>query len=123
MPEFKGLASEDLKLKYELNKLRLETTSTLNEQLVEEGKEKIKTGILINGKDIADLPALTNTVVSQFYKGQIKQDQQKEQMAQQQAMAAQQAGEQGGEAQPGQEQAPELSEADRKLIEEFGAPE
>jgi hypothetical protein len=125
--EFKGLASEDLKLKYELNKLRLETTSTLNEQLVEEGKEKIKTGILINGKDIADMPALTNTIVSQFYKGQIQKDQQKEQMEQQQALAAQnqpgQQGEQGGEAKPGEEPATELSEADRELIKNYGEPE
>ena len=121
--EFKGLAAEDLKLKYELNKMRLETTSTMNEQLIEEGKEKVKSGILVNGKDIFDLPGATNTMFSQYFKGAIQQEQQ-EKMAQQQALTAQnQPDQQGGEAKPGEDQAPELSDSDRELIKQYGEPE
>ena len=121
--EFKGLAVEDLKLKQELNKLRLDTTTTLNDLLIEEGKEKAQSGILVNGKDIFDIPGITNTVLTQYFKGQIQAEQQEkqaqQQMQQQQAMAAQQA----GEAKPGEEQAPELSEADKSLIQRYGEPE
>ena len=121
--EFKGLAVEDLKLKQELNKLRLDTTTTLNDLLIEEGKEKAQSGILVNGKDIFDIPGITNTVLTQYFKGQIQAEQQEkqaqQQMQQQQAMAAQQA----GEAKPGEEQAPELSENDKRLVEQYGSPE
>jgi hypothetical protein len=119
--QFKGLAAEDLKLKGEVNKLRLETTMTMNELLVEEGKPKQKTGIEINGKDIFDIAGATHTVFSQYFKGAIQQEQQEKQMEQQQAMAAQQQANQPK--QPGDEQAPELSDEDKRLVEQYGNPE
>jgi hypothetical protein len=121
--QFKGLASEDLKSKMEINKLRLDLTTTMNELLVEEGKPKQKSGILVNEKDLFDIPGVTHTVLSQYYKGAIQQEVQEKQQQQQQELAAQQQAGAQGEAQPGDEQAPELSDTDKSLIEQYGEPQ
>jgi len=116
--QFRGLASENLERKYKVNKQRLELTATMNELLTEEGKPKQKSGILVNGKDLFDLPGVGSNTFGQFYKGQIQQDQQEQQMQEQQQLMQQQQAE-GGQG----EQAPELSEADKSLIQQYGQPE
>ena len=113
--EFKGLASEDAKLRQDLNKSRLETTASINDLLREEGKQPFESGIKVSDTDIFDIPAIQNTAILQFTRAQQQADQQA-QMQQQQQNEQQQAvsGGQGGG---------EMTDADQKLIQQYGEPQ
>ena len=122
--EFKGLASEDMKMKTDINKARLEQTASFNDLLLEEGKEK-RSLVVAEGVDIYDLPAIANAQLSQFVRGHIQNLVNKEQQEQQaQQQAGQQAGGQQGEGGAPPEGTPqELSDEDRALVEQYGSPE
>ena len=120
--EFKGLVSEDLKAKIELNDQRLKVDTSVNQLLAEDGKDKAKYEIEVGEEkiNIYDIVGVSNPQVFQLLQGdigrKIQEIQQQQQLEMQQQMA-----QQGGMEGEGEEA--ELTDRDRELIEEYGEPE
>ncbi len=105
-----GLASEQYKARLEADKIRLETTASVNQLKREAGEDQVK--YEMEGVNIYDVPAVNNPMVNRLIAQDLQtKAQQRMQEEQQQAMAAQQ---------PGGEQ---YSPQDQELIQKYGPPQ
>ncbi len=113
--EFKGLASEDVKEKMDVDTKRLQATASINELRREAGLDPAE--YLVGEQNIFDIVGISNPNIAAFIRQDVQQKQQAE-MQQQQMEAAQnqQAAQTGAES-------GELTDRDQQLIDQYGAPQ
>ena len=119
-----GLETDDQMKREELNQMQMKSTMSLNDILVKADLPRFTAEIEVDGEKINmyDIPGVNNDAVQLYLQHKISQADMELQMKMQLEMAKfqeEQAAMMGGEEEMGEE---EFSEADQRLVEEYGEP-
>ena len=118
--DFLGFQLVDKKMKFEIYKTELQSTASINDLLAKEDKEEFEIIVDLGDKkvNLYDIPGIGNESIKGFVQGKMSAAQQEKQAAQQNALPG---GEQTATAPAEQQvQTDELTEDDKKLLEEYG---